>query len=182
MATLPRSLDDLILDALVAKIKKHRDADKLVDVIYDYDVERDKSSPWQGLRGPLVNGRQNSDEPKGDAYTARYGFLCIVPVCEAADAKAAAKFYTLKEQVKKALLDRADPDLGFEPGTISAIGSLTWQRVEFDDDKLNEEIFAGEWSLEVTYAYDPLDLTLIPLTTLNVNNSGLAAKYTLEED
>lgn len=182
MADLARSTDDLILDAFIAKIAKHRDADKLVDVKYDYGVERDKTSPWNSISGPLVNGRQSSDEQKGVNYTSRYGFLCLVPVSDAADAKATAKLLMLKEQVKKALLDRADPDLGFEPGMVSGIGALSWRRVEFDDDKLNEEILAGEWSFEVTYSYDPLDLTLVPLETMDVTSGGMAARYHYEED
>lgn len=182
MATLPRSIDDRILDALIVKIKRHRDADKLVDAVYDYDVERDLTAPWQGVKGPLVCGKQSTDEQKGCAYTTRYAFLCLCPVIGSVDAQATAKLLTLKEQVKKALLDRVDPDLGFEPGKISSIGSLTWRRVEFDDDKLNEDIFAGEWSLEVSYAYDPLDLTLNPLEMIRADDGGMAAEYHYEED
>ena len=178
MSTLARSRDDLILDGLKSKIESHRDADVIINAVYNFNVERDVLEPWQGARVPTVNLEQETDEGKAADFSARYHALCIVPVpAGAKNSDAVARLYVLKEQVKKALLDRADYDIGQPKGTISKLGSLSWRRVKFDDDKLNEDILAGEWSFEVGYGYEPLDLTLIPLESISASLGDLAALY-----
>lgn len=182
MATLTRSLDDLILDGIVSKIAAHRDADKLVNAAYNYLVERDKTTPWQGLLAPLVNLEQDSDDPKNGDYSARYRALCLVPVVGADDATATARLYILKEQVKKALLDKANRDLGQAVGTLGTMTAPAWRRIKFDDDKLNEDVLVGEWSFEIPYSYEPLDLTLGRLETISATVAGMAALYQFDEE
>lgn len=168
MGTLARSRDDLIIDGLVAKTKKHRDADVLVDAGYNYTVERDKTSPWQGLKTPFVNFEQESDDGKNKDYVAKYHATCLVPVIGEDDDVAVARLYILKEQVKKSLLDRDDFDIGQPAGSIGKMSEPAWRRVKFDDEKLNEGILVGEWSFEIPYPYVPLEITGTPLVEVSV--------------
>jgi hypothetical protein len=177
MSELAKSVDDLILDGLVAKVKFHRDADVHINAAYNYNVERDKTSPWQRLTAPLVNITQESDDGKNSDYVAKYSALCLVPVIDEDDAVATSRLLILKEQIKKSLLDNDDPDLGLPVGTIGKMSAPAWQRVKFDDDKLNQEILVGEWSFEISYGYEPLDLTLVKLDSISAKVGDLAALY-----
>lgn len=175
---MPRSLDDLILDGIVAKIAAHRDADAELYPETYYDVERDRTSPWQDLSRPLVNCELESDTPSGRDYTARFRVACLVPTLDE-DAVAVSRLSLLKEQVRRALLDRSDPDLGQTMGEIGRISRPTWTRIAFDDAELDTTILAGSWTLEVIYAYEPADIDGPALDSIAIDTGRFAALYNL---
>jgi len=178
--SLPRSLDDLILDGLVGKIAAHRDADALISSAFSYDVQRDSTTPYQDLTAPLVNLTEETDTPdRSREYVARFRVSCLVPTLDD-DATAVARLYVLKEQVRRALTDRADYDVGQISGTISSIKRPTWTRATFEDDDLSLTILAGSWSVEVTYAYEAADISGTPLEEISIELIGrFSALYPL---
>lgn len=172
----PRSLDDLIISGLKAKIERHRDDDILVHPGLNYLVERDRTRPWQELGTPLVNLESPTDEPKGRDYTARIVIQCLVPVLDD-DETAVARLYTLKEQVRRAITDRDDPDLGQALGLIGSVGAPSWQRMAFDDSELEETTLAGTWTTEVSYHYEPAEITGPALDELSITLGRFEALY-----
>ena len=182
MATLARSNDDLILDGIIAKLESHRAADVLVDPAYNFDLERDMTTPWQELTRPLVNVELETDSGESpEKFTAKFRALCLVPITDGVDDEiAVARLYVLKEQVRKALLDKSDRDFGQAVGTIAnpATLKLTWTRVQFDDDKLTEDIIAGTWSFDITYGYEPKYPEGIALDSIKATLDGFSAVWT----
>ena len=180
MAVLARSNDDLILDGIVAKIEAHRAADVLVNSAYNFDLERDKTTPWQDLAKPLVVVELESDTGESpEKFTARVRVLCAVPTIDD-DSVAVARLYILKEQVRKALLDRDDIDFNQSVGIIGNPKTLklSWTRIQFDDEKLTDSILIGSWSFEITYNYEPVYPTGIALDSLKITLDGFSAVWT----
>lgn len=172
----PRSLDDLLLSGLKTKIERARDADVLIHTGLNYLIERDKTRPWQDLSLPLVNLEASADEPKGRDYTTRIVMQCFVPILDD-DEIAVARLYTLKEQIRRAITDRDDPDLGQAVGLIGSIGAPSWARVAFDDAELEATILAGTWTIEATYHYEPADITGPALDSVSITLERFAALY-----
>lgn len=172
------SLDDKILDGIVAKIKAARDAEVLIEPALAYDLDKNRTTPWQDLKRPLVDCELESDTPERLDYTAKYSIICLVPTLDD-DATAIARLSVLKEQVRRALLSREDPDLGQAPGAIARITRPSWSRIDFDDEVLTDTILAGKWSLEVTYAYSPEPLSGPALSAISVTMERFAALYNL---
>lgn len=180
MATLARSNDDLILDGIIAKLTAHRAADILVDPAYNFDLARDLTTPWQDLERPLVNVELETDSGESpEKFTAKFRALCLVPTTDD-DALGVARLYVLKEQVRKALLDKSDRDFGQAVGVIGnpATLKLTWTRVQFDDEKFSEEILAGTWSFDITYGYEPKYPEGIALDSIKATLDGFSAVWT----
>jgi hypothetical protein len=174
----PRSLDDKILSGIEAKITAQRDADVLVHAGFHFDIERDKTTPWQDLTAPLAALEQETDDPAGRDYKARYRVLCIVPILED-DELASKRLYILKEQVRKALLKYDDPDFGQSMGDIGQISKPAWSRVNFDDRELEQTVLAGSWSMEITYNYVPQDIDGPALDEIHIAMGRFSALYQL---
>lgn len=170
------ALEDKILDGLVAKIARHRDADVIVDPNINFTVERDRSVPLQGLSVPTVIATLEADAPDGPDYSARYQVLCVVPANDAATA--AVRLAILKEQVRVALLDRTDRDLGQAVGAVGTIKKPSWSRVEFGVAALDSTLLAGMWSIEISYAYQPKPITGTALAELGIDTGRFKALYT----
>jgi len=172
----PLDMDDKIITGIKAKIERHRDDDVLAHPGLNYLVERDRTRPWQDLKLPLVNITEESDDPEGREYKASIRIMCIVPVLDD-DENATARLYMLKAQVKKALLDRDDPDLDQSMGDIGQITRPAWRAVAFDDRELEETILAGIWSFDVQYHYEPQDISGPALEEVLVTLDAFQALY-----
>ncbi len=172
MGTLARSLDDLLLDGIVEKIERHRDADIIVDAGYNYLVERDKTSPWQDLKAPLVTIELESDSPDGNNYAAKFRVICLVPALTDDDL-GVYRLYVLKEQVRVALMDKTDYDLGQSVGSVGKASKPSWSRIRLDDDDLEERV----WSFEISYAYQAVAATGPALAQITATVGKFAATY-----
>jgi len=177
--SLARSLDDLILDGIIAKITRHRDADVILYPALTYDIERGKTTPWESAldaRRPLVDCSLNADTPAGRDYTASYKIALFVPTLDDGET-ADLRLAVLKEQIRLALMDRADYDLGQPTGSLAKISKPTWSRSAFDDAELETSVLVGSWSLDVTYLYDPAEITGPALTQISIELGRFAGLY-----
>jgi len=178
MSATTLGLDDKILDGIKAKITTHRDADKAINAALAYNIERDRSAPLQDLTAPLVNIELETDTPEGRDYTARIKIFCLVPTMTD-DSAAYARLGLLKEQVRRALLAREGYDFGQAVGAIGKIARPSWARISFDDATMDSTILAGAWTIEITYAYEPDDLALVPLDEIAATVGKFSNLYTL---
>lgn len=184
MPVIGRGLDDLIIDGIVAKLAAWRTAQVAMSAAVNFDIERDRSAVWQDLDRPLVVIEGDSDTPdtrssagRGPAtYTMRVKFTCLTPAT-ADGSTGASRFYYLKEQVRVALLNLSDVDMGQAVGKIGRIGLPTWSRVSFDDTELDTTILAGTWTLDLTYPWEPTDITGPALAQVQIDTAKWSAAY-----
>lgn len=175
-AIIARGADDLLLDGMVAKLTAFRDHEYEIDQGVGFDIERDRSQPWKELHRPLVNMEIESDGPdKAGAFAATVIAQLFVPALQD-DAPGAARLYYLKEQVRFGLLALTNPDMGQTFGTVK-IAKPQWTRIYFQDRELEANILAGSWTFQVTYAWEPEDISAPTLTDIQVNTGLWAAAY-----
>lgn len=172
-----RSYDDLILDGIIDKIDAVRAADALANPGLDFELERDRTRPWQELKKPLVFATLEADTPDGRRnYTARYSIWCAVPTSDD-DETASLRLYFLKEQVRSALLAIANYNMSQPTGIMGRVNYPTWAPANFDDERYSQTVLAGTWTLEVLYAYDRKEPDHDALEQIEITAARWAALY-----
>jgi hypothetical protein len=169
MPNIPRGGDDLLLDGMVTKLTAFRAREVAISSAVDFDLGRDRTQPWKDLLKPLVNLEADTDEPddKANGFATSVKAYCFVPSLTD-DAVAASRLYYLKEQVRVGLLALISPDLGQTLGTVK-IKKPRWARVVVQDRETEVNVLAGVWTFEVTYSWEPEDISASELTDVRVD-------------
>jgi hypothetical protein len=173
MPIIARGGDDLLLDAMVLKLDTFRLREVALSAAVDFEITRDRSQPWKKLDKPLVNLEIDTDEPKAGDYDAGVKAYCFAPATTD-DAVGAARLYYLKEQVRVALLALVSPDLGLTIGTVK-IAKPRWMRIQIQDREMEQNILAGIWTFQVTYAWEVEDIAALDLTDIQVSVGPILA-------
>ncbi|MFW6312262.1 MAG: hypothetical protein ACOC2N_00055 [Spirochaetota bacterium] len=195
MAAIPRGLDDLILDAIVARLNVVASAEEAEDPALGWTTTRNKSRPWEAAElrtGPLVNCwipnvdpvREGSSSRRLSMFEAQYHIECYTRGVETvggptADQDAADRLVHLKQQVAYGLFDMAWTNWGL--ATTGVIGKFDWPRWETlqnEQYQMEDQIIAGRWRLSIQYVWEPADIDLPDLEALGVTDTDrFAALY-----
>jgi hypothetical protein len=176
MPTIARTLDDLLLDAIAAKIIAFRDNQISLDPAVNFDIDVDRARPWDSLV-PLVNLISTADDydaSGSSTKTVRAGKLTVKAQCWAPIASSRLRY--LKAQVLTAVHAHDSPDFDEPVGEIN-LGWPSWSRLDFDDTDLETDVFVGEWRWEVNYAWEPEDISGPALSSVSIDTGLWSALY-----
>jgi hypothetical protein len=178
MPIIARGFDDLLLDDMAAKLETFRAREAAIDAAADFDITRDNPRPYDCDR-PLVNLRLEGDSTESRSSASRrqrIGRLTIKVECWAP--RVASRLHYLKAQTLAALYALTDPDFKQAAGAIGEFGFPNWAPIPLDDTLAETDVYAGEWTIEVTYAWTPEDIIAPDLAELSIDTVLWAAEYT----
>lgn len=192
MADIPRSFDDLLIDAMVSALS----AFSLTQTAaVRFTAVRDRTRPPAMRDMPLVNIWLDTLNPQREGSTAKLTGQESARInidCYAAgkdtngdgfdDSKAMARLYYLKQQVKHALYKLANVDFGFSVGTIARKKWPQFTMMPGDLVLPETEVVAGRWTMEIEYSWTPEDITWTALDEIAVNAGLWSGLYSYEED
>ena len=190
MADIPRDLPDLLLDAIATALSAFSTSQSAP---VQFHVSRDMTRLPRQNELPHVNvwlTDLNPEEQRSAKRThaqerATINVDCIARGTEGAepsDEAAATRLAYLRAQTRHALYMLANADFGFAAGTLAVKSWPRWQTFSPEDDKHEEQIVGGRWSLDIEYAWQPQDISHDPLTDASVADDTAdmwAAQFTL---
>lgn len=190
MAVLPRPLDDLLLDAYVAKLTAWRTAQlaaaaavtptPIPAASINFDIDRNRAEAWN-TAVPLVNIALSDDAyetSKGSNIdTCRTGRLTIKAECYAPLDE--ARLLYLKYQALAGLfsLDLPHVKPGLTIGEFRRDSWPSWSLVDVSDFQLETDLFVGAWSWTALYAWEPDETDPPALSDVSVNAGRWSALY-----
>jgi len=176
MALLVRPFEDILIDRVKTALETFRNEQIALDVSVDFDVFRDRSRPYHGMKKPVVNIWSDGNTP-GPSSSKAYAmeefqiiFDCITRGNDGylpALLDAANRLYYLKEQVRYAVFRLVNTDFGFAPGVISSKSKPTWTRFKGDDNMPEETVIGGRWTFSLSCAWNGEDVAGVPLDELS---------------
>lgn len=193
MALLARGFDDVLLDHLVTIAEAYAAEQVALDPTVGFAVARDRlvaPSEDELKASPLVIFTVDSVSPSNsatlqlEAGTVTVWADLYTGAREAdddepwdGDARAMARLYYLKEQVKAALFNLGKRDLGFGMG---GIGTKRWPRFQvFPADQKAETWFvAGRLTFDVDFVWAPESPQGVALEEISVDSGRWSGLYT----
>ncbi len=178
MAIISRGIDDLALDAYVAKLTAWQAAQKAITAAAAFDTARD-TPEWWTTTVPLVDLTCDTDdfEPKGsDARIVRQARITFKAICIAP--LAASRLYYLKQQALAGLfsLDAPHIETSLGVGKLSA-GWPSWSRIAFEDREFEKNVFAGAWTWQASYSWEADETTPPALSDVSIDAARWTALY-----
>jgi len=173
---IPRPFDDILIDRIVTRLLAFRDEQIALDKSIEFDVERDKLNPWQGLRRPLVNVWADDATPKsGSTKNAQDDQVAVccdlyargIDGLKTSDKNAVTRLLYLKEQIRYAIYDLNDKHFGYAVGIVGPISPPSWARFKDQGGFPEETIVGGRLSFTVGYVWIPRDVEGDPLVELS---------------
>jgi len=192
MPVIGRSLEDLIIDKMVAALVAFSAAQAAIQASVAFFVERDQLRPIERRKIPLVNVWLDTITPEDasskmcEQESADINVDCYTRGVEAesapSDQDAMLRLYYLKHQVKYALYKLINADFGFDPGIIARKRWPRFQLFQTDTKMPEEQIVGGRWTVTVEYAWQPEDIATVSLEELRVDAGMFDAYYSYGGD